>query len=44
VGTPTAVEQTLSVNDWMNRAAASIEAEADHLTQLTRRSATATTG
>ena len=24
----------LSVNDWMNRAAASIEAEADHLTQL----------
>ena len=34
VGTPTAVEQTLSVNDWMNRAAASIEAEADHLTQL----------
>jgi dihydroxyacetone kinase-like protein len=34
VGTPTAVEQTLSVNDWLNRAAASIEAEADHLTQL----------
>jgi len=34
VGTPTAVELTLSVNDWMNRAAASIEAEADHLTQL----------
>ena len=34
MGTPTAVEQTLSVNDWMNRAAASIEAEADHLTQL----------
>jgi dihydroxyacetone kinase-like protein len=24
----------LSVNDWMNRAAAAIEAEADHLTQL----------
>jgi len=34
VGTLTAVEQTLSVNDWMNRAAASIEAQADHLTQL----------
>jgi dihydroxyacetone kinase-like protein len=34
VGTSTAVEQMLSVNDWMNRAAASIEAEADHLTQL----------
>ena len=34
VGTPIAVDQTLSVNDWMNRAAASIEAEADHLTQL----------
>ena len=34
MGTPTAVEQTLSVNDWMNRAAASIEAEADRLTQL----------
>ena len=30
----TAVEQMLSVNDWMNRASASIEAEADHLTQL----------
>ena len=24
----------LSVNDWMNRAATAIEAEADHLTQL----------
>ena len=34
MGTSTAVEQMLSVNDWMNRAAASIEAEADHLTQL----------
>ena len=32
--TSTAVEQMLSVNDWMNLAAASIEAEADHLTQL----------
>ena len=34
MGTPIAVEHMLSVNDWMNRAAAAIEAEADHLTQL----------
>ena len=34
MGTLIAVDHTLSVNDWMNRAAAAIEAEADHLTQL----------
>jgi len=34
VGTPIAVDQVLSVNDWMTSAAAAIEAEADHLTQL----------
>ena len=34
MGTSTAVDQKLSVNVWMNRAAASIEAAADHLTQL----------
>jgi dihydroxyacetone kinase-like protein len=34
MGASTAVDHTLSVNDWMNRAAAAIEAEADHLTQL----------
>jgi dihydroxyacetone kinase-like protein len=34
MGASIAVEHTLSVNDWMNRAAAAIEAEADHLTQL----------
>jgi phosphoenolpyruvate---glycerone phosphotransferase subunit DhaL len=32
--TPIAVEQVPSVEDWMTRAAAAIEAEADHLTQL----------
>jgi phosphoenolpyruvate---glycerone phosphotransferase subunit DhaL len=34
VSTPIAVDQVLSVNDWMTVAAAAIEAEADHLTQL----------
>jgi len=34
VGTPIAVDQVLSVNEWMTVAAAAIEAEADHLTQL----------
>ena len=34
MGTPIAVDQVLSVNDWMTGAAAAIEAEADHLTQL----------
>jgi phosphoenolpyruvate---glycerone phosphotransferase subunit DhaL len=34
MGAPTAVDHTLSVNDWMNQAAAAIEAEADYLTQL----------
>ena len=34
MSTPIAVDQVLSVNDWMNGAAAAIEAEADHLTQL----------
>ena len=34
VGTPIAVDQVLSVNDWMTASAAAIEAEADHLTQL----------
>jgi phosphoenolpyruvate---glycerone phosphotransferase subunit DhaL len=34
MGTPIAVDHMLSVNDWMNGAAAAIEAEADHLTQL----------
>jgi phosphoenolpyruvate---glycerone phosphotransferase subunit DhaL len=29
-----ATDHMLSVNDWMNRSAAAIEAEADHLTQL----------
>ena len=34
MGTPIAVDHVLSVNDWMTGAAAAIEAEADHLTQL----------
>src|SRR3954453_5621443 len=34
MGTPLAVDQVLSVNDWMTASAAAIEAEADHLTQL----------
>src|SRR3954454_11709041 len=34
MGTPIAVDQVLSVNDWMTASAAAIEAEADHLTQL----------
>jgi dihydroxyacetone kinase-like protein len=34
MGTSIAVDHMLSVNDWMNQAAAAIEAEADHLTQL----------
>src|SRR3954449_831356 len=34
MGTPIAVDQVLSVNDWMTVSAAAIEAEADHLTQL----------
>src|SRR4051812_40291311 len=34
MGMPIAVDQVLSVNDWMTGAAAAIEAEADHLTQL----------
>src|SRR3954471_8958448 len=34
MGTPIAVDQVLSVTDWMTASAAAIEAEADHLTQL----------
>jgi dihydroxyacetone kinase-like protein len=34
VGAPIAVDHVLSVDDWMSGAAAAIEAEADHLTQL----------
>src|SRR3954466_9026135 len=34
MGTPIAVDQVLSVTDWMPGSAAAIEAEADHLTQL----------
>jgi dihydroxyacetone kinase-like protein len=34
MGTSIAVDHMLSVNDWMKAAAAAIEAEADHLTQL----------
>src|SRR5215210_9531321 len=34
MGAPIAVDQMLSVNDWMTASAAAIEAEADHLTQL----------
>jgi phosphoenolpyruvate---glycerone phosphotransferase subunit DhaL len=34
VGAPIAVDHVLSVDDWMSRSAAAIEAEADHLTQL----------
>ena len=30
----TSTENMLSVNDWMNRAAIAIEAEAEHLTRL----------
>ena len=34
MGAPIAVSHVLSVDDWMSRSAAAIEAEADHLTQL----------
>src|SRR5215213_7009004 len=34
MGTPIALDQALSVEEWMTGAAAAIEAEADHLTQL----------
>src|SRR3954462_8515928 len=34
MGTPIAVDQVLSVNDWMTASAADLEAEADPLTQL----------
>src|SRR3954470_17609855 len=34
MGTPIAVDQVLSVTDWMTASAAAIEAEDDHLTQL----------
>jgi len=34
MSTPIAVDQVLSVDDWMTGSAAAIEAEADHLTQL----------
>src|SRR5215210_9069781 len=34
MGTPIAVDQVLSVTDWMTASAAAVEAEADHLTQL----------